>query len=76
MDNPTVILTFNKETFLVNLDAPDLPLDFVMSILKDALRQCENLEKITIAQQVGTAARAAVVNQERTSRVLDRIKLQ
>lgn len=80
MDNPTIIITFHRDTLEVDVDAPELALDVVINFLQRAMRQCENAEKIVVAQQVNAAVRAsaenAMMDQERTRKVLSRIKLQ
>ncbi len=76
MDNPKIVLNFDLATYLVSVEAPDLPIDFVMSMLKDALRQCENTEKIMVASQVGMAAAKARADEARTGQVLRNVKLQ
>ncbi len=76
MENSTIIITYHKDTLEMDVDAPELALDIVISFLQRALRQCENSEKIVVAQQVNAAIRGDAMNQMRTKEVLSRIKLQ
>jgi hypothetical protein len=76
MANPTVILTFHPDTFELDIDAPELQLDFVMSLIDRAKHALENQEKIVIAHQISAGVRALAENQNRTEKVLSRIKLQ
>jgi transposase-like protein len=79
MENPTVLITFHPDTLELDVDAPALSLDTVISFLQRALRQCENAEKIVVAQQVTAAVRDvnanAAYNEMRTKKVLSNIKM-
>ena len=80
MENVTVILTYHPDTLELDLDAPTLPLDVVISFLQRALRQCENAEKIVVAQQVSAAVAqarvSAAMDAARTKDVLSKFKMQ
>jgi hypothetical protein len=80
MENPTILITFHPDTLELDIDAPELALDIVISFLQRAMRQCENAEKIVVAQQVSAAVRdaqiGAAMNEQRTKSVLSKIKLQ
>jgi transposase-like protein len=84
VENSTIIITFHPDTLELDLDAPQLSLDTVISFLQRALRQCENAEKIVVAQQVTAAVRdlntkvamSEAVNEARTKGVLSRLKIQ
>lgn len=76
MENPTVILTLHMDTLELDIDAPELSLDIVMSLIDRAKHMLENQEKILIAHQISAGVREAAMNQQRTAKVLDRIKLQ
>jgi hypothetical protein len=75
VENPTIILTFHPDTLELDVDAPELALDVVISFLQRAIRQCENAEKIVVAQQVSAAVKNIAMNEERTQRVISRIKM-
>jgi hypothetical protein len=76
MDNPKVVLTFRLDTYDLDIDAPDLSLDFVMSIIERAKRMLEVQEKIMVAHQISQGVRAIAANEEHTKRVLSKVKLQ
>lgn len=76
MENPTVILTLHMDTLELDVDAPELALDVVISLIDRAKRALENQEKIFIAHQISSGVRALAENQNRTEKVLSRIKLQ
>lgn len=71
MENPTLTITFNLETLELEINAPELPSDFAISLLDRAKKLIENQEKIVMAQ----AIRAAAGNESRTNEVLKRVKL-
>jgi hypothetical protein len=75
MDHAIVELTFNRETLELDVNAPDLTLDVVISIVERAKRMLENQEKIVIAQQISQGVRAIAQEQDRTEKVLSRVKL-
>lgn len=79
MENTTIQITFHPDTMEMDVDAPELALDVVISFLQRALRQCENAEKIMVAQQVTAAVRdlnnSAIVNEQRTRSVLTKLKM-
>lgn len=79
MENTTIQITFHPDTMELDVDAPELALDVVISFLQRALRQCENAEKIMVAQQVTAAVRdlnnSAIVNEQRTRSVLSKLKM-
>ena len=79
MENTTIQITFHPDTMEMDVDAPELRLDVVISFLQRALRQCENAEKIMVAQQVTAAVRdlnnSAIVNEQRTRSVLTKLKM-
>jgi transposase-like protein len=75
MSDRTVLITYHDDTLEMDIDAPDLALDIVISFLQRALRQCENAEKVVVAQQVSAAVRDAAENQGRTRRVLSNLKM-
>lgn len=79
MENTTIQITFHPDTMELDVDAPELALDVVISFLQRALRQCENAEKIVVAQQVSAAVRDAAlnasVNEQRTRSVLSKLKM-
>jgi len=76
MENPTVLLTFHLDTYELDIDAPELTLDFVMSLIERAKRMLENQEKVVVAHQISQGVRAAAMNQQRTESLLSKIKLQ
>lgn len=76
MENPAIIITLNLENLELSVDAPTLTLDVVISILQRAMRQCENAEKVVVAQQVSAAVRGDQLNEHRTKSVLSRIRPQ
>lgn len=76
MENPTVILTLHMDTLELDVDAPELALDVVISLIDRAKRALKNQEKIVIAHQISSGVRALAENQNRTEKVLSRIKLQ
>jgi hypothetical protein len=79
MENITIVLTYHPDTLELDVDAPTLALDVVISFLQRAMRQCENAEKIVVAQQVTAAVRDvnanAAFNEMRTKKVLSNIKM-
>jgi hypothetical protein len=79
MENTTIQITFHPDTMEMDVDAPELRLDVVISFLQRALRQCENAEKVVVAQQMGAVARDAAVNsamnEQRTRSVLSKLKM-
>lgn len=50
MANVIATLTFDRETLRLTVDAPDMELDFLISMLERAMRQCENLDKVNVIQ--------------------------
>jgi hypothetical protein len=75
MENPTILITFHPDTLELDITAPELALDIVISFLERALRQCENAEKIVVAQNLSAAVRGAAENQQRTHAVLSKLKM-
>lgn len=79
MENISIILTYHPDTMELDVDAPTLALDVVISFIQRALRQCENAEKILVAQQVSAAVReasvGAAINEQRTKQVLSKLKM-
>ena len=75
LEDKTILITFKPDTLEMNIDAPDLTLDVVISFLERALRQCENSEKVVIAQQVSQAVREVTTNAQRTRSVLSNLKM-
>lgn len=75
MEPKTILITFNPQTLEMNIDAPELTLDVVISFLQRALRQCENSEKVLVAQQVSQAVRQGVNDAQRTRSVLSNLKM-
>jgi hypothetical protein len=71
----TMLLTFHPDTLELDIDAPNMSLDFGISLLERAKRLLEHQEKITVVQQAAATARADAANQDRTKEVLSRIKL-
>jgi hypothetical protein len=71
----TMLLTFHPDTLELDIDAPNMSLDFGISMLERAKRLLEHQEKITVVQQAAAIARADAANQDRTKEVLSRIKL-
>jgi hypothetical protein len=70
-----IIISFNSDTLEMNIDAPELTLDVVISFIQRALRQCENSEKVLVAQQVSQAVRQGVNDAQRTRSVLSNLKM-
>lgn len=66
-----VVISMNLDTYELSIDAPELPLDFAMSLVERAKRALENQEKIVVAQQL----RQMAADQERTKSVVSRIKM-
>jgi hypothetical protein len=52
MENPTLLLTFHLDTLELDIDAPDISIDFAISLLDRAKRLLEAKEKITLAQHL------------------------
>lgn len=75
MENKTILITFHPDTLELDVDAPELALDVVISFLQRAMRQCENAEKVVVAQQVSAAVRDAANNHHRTLSVLSNLKM-
>jgi hypothetical protein len=75
MEPKTILITFNPQTLEMNIDAPELTLDVVISFIQRALRQCENSEKVLVAQQVSQAVRQGVNDAQRTRSVLSNLKM-
>lgn len=76
MKDATVLLTLNRENLELDILAPDLSLDVVISLMERARRALENQEKILVAHQVSQSVREAAANQQHAERVLSRVKLQ
>ena len=70
-----VILKFNTETFELDVDAPDLSLDFVLSLVDRAQRILEEQVKIATGRQISQAVRTDAANVQRTEQVLSQVKL-
>jgi transposase-like protein len=75
LENIVITVTFDPETMDMNVDAPTLALDVVISFLQRALRQCENAEKVVVAQQVSAAVREVATNENRTKKILSNLKM-
>jgi len=75
-ENPTMVIVFDRKTLEISIDAPDMSLDFGLSILERAKRILEAQEKIALTQKAAAAVRAEAQNEFRAQAVVDRIKLQ
>lgn len=75
MENPKVVLTFHTDTYELDIDAPELSLDFVLSIIERAKRMLDHQERIVVAQQMGAVAAQARDNEARTKRVISNLKM-
>ena len=75
MDNPTVMLTLHMDTLELDIDAPELSLDVVISLIERAKRMLENQEKIVVAHQISAGVRAMAENAQRTHQVMSKIKM-
>jgi hypothetical protein len=75
MDNPTVMLTLHMDTLELDIDAPELSLDVVISLIERAKRMLENQEKIVVAHQISAGVRAMDENAQRTHQVMSKIKM-
>lgn len=64
-----VVLKFNTETFELDVDAPDLQLEFVLSLVDRARRMLEEQQKIVTAQAVSQAVRMAQIQGVKTIRL-------
>lgn len=71
MENKTILIIFHPDTLELEIEAPELPMDFAMSMLERAKRALENQEKIALAQLM----RHSAAEQERTEKVISRIKM-
>lgn len=52
MENPTLLLTFHLDTLELDIHAPEISIDFALSLLDRAKRLLEVKEKMTLAQQL------------------------
>ena len=75
MDNPTVMLTLHMDTLELDIDAPELSLDVVISLIERAKRMLENQEKIVVAHQISAGVRVMAENAQRTHQVMSKIKM-
>jgi hypothetical protein len=76
MDNTTTLtLIFHRDTLEVEINAPEMPLDFGISLLERAKRVLEAQEKLVIAQQMGAVAAQVRDNADRTKRVISNLKM-
>jgi hypothetical protein len=71
-----MVIVFNRESLEISIDAPDMSLDFGLSLLERAKRILEAQEKIVLTQKAIAVSRAEAQNELRSKAVLDRIKLQ
>ena len=71
-----MVIVFNRESLEISIDAPDMSLDFGLSLLERAKRILEAQEKIVLTQKAIAVSRADAQNELRSKAVLDRIKLQ
>lgn len=76
MNNPTMIITFDRESLEISIDAPEISLDFGISLLDRAKRVLEAQEKIVLMQKAAAQSRIDAMNEAKTGRILDRVKLQ
>lgn len=60
MDNPTIIITFHRDSLQMDISAREMPMDFAISLLERAKRQCENLEKVQIINEARRKANTGV----------------
>lgn len=52
MENPKLVLIFHLDTLELDIDAPELSMDFCLSMLDRAVRMLERQEKLDIATQM------------------------
>lgn len=71
MDKYKLLLVFNPDTMDLEINAPEMPSDFAISLLDRAKKMIENQEKLVMAQQI----RSMAESDERTNRVLQKVKL-
>jgi hypothetical protein len=76
VNNPTMIITFDRESLEISIDAPEISLDFGISLLDRAKRVLEAQEKIVLMQKAAAQSRIDAMNEAKTGRILDRVKLQ
>ncbi len=76
MENPKVVLTFRLDSYDLDIDAPELTLDFVISLIDRAKRMLEEQQKIVTAHQISAGVRQLAADAQRTEKVLSRVKLQ
>jgi hypothetical protein len=72
----TMLLTFHPDTLELNIDAPNMSLDFGISMLERAKRLLEHQERAIVATQISQGVREEELNRDRAKKVLSRIKLQ
>ena len=75
MENPTVMLTLHMDTLELDIDAAELSLDVVISLIERAKRMLENQEKIFMAHQISAGVRVMAENAQRTHQVMSKIKM-
>jgi hypothetical protein len=71
-----MIITFDRESLEISIDAPEISLDFGISLLDRAKRVLEAQEKIVLMQKAAAQSRIDAMNEAKTGRILDRVKLQ
>lgn len=77
MNNPVVTVTLRLDKdYELDIAAPELSLDFVLSLLDRAKRILEVHEKLAVANQIQANIRAVDGDRERTMQVMKRVKLQ
>lgn len=52
MENPTLLLTFHLDTLELDIDAPDISIEFALSLLGWAGRLLETKQKLQMAQHL------------------------
>jgi hypothetical protein len=69
----TMLLTFHPDTLELDIDAPDMTLDFGIALLQRAKHLLEFQEKLLLAKLV---REQDVANEIRTNDVIRKLKLQ
>lgn len=75
MENPTLTLTLHLDTLEMDIDAPEISLDFALSMIERAKRILDHQERVVVAQQMAQGVRAAQSNEERTRKVISNLKM-
>lgn len=69
-------LEFNPETYELHINAPDLELDFVLSLIDRAQRELEEQVRIRTARTISMYVRTDINQVKRTEEVLNRVMVK